>query len=123
MPRQGKYPDELRERAVRMVLDHEGEYASRAAICSVAEMLGPKAETVRLWVRGFAQVIRDEHGAVICHEGSIEDFTDLPASSLAPLPSPLRGGQTGLVPIGDPRGRASSFSAWGGADGVGVGCR
>jgi transposase len=52
MPRQGKYPDELRERAVRMVLEHEGEYGSQwEAICSVAEKLGPKAETVRLWVR------------------------------------------------------------------------
>src|SRR5665648_699667 len=48
----GKYPDELRERAVRMVLDHEGEYESQwEAICSVAEKLGPTAETVRLWVR------------------------------------------------------------------------
>ena len=48
----GKYPDELRERAVRMVLDHEDEYGSQwEAICSVAEKLGPKAETVRLWVR------------------------------------------------------------------------
>jgi len=48
----GKYPDEMRERAVRMVLDHEDEYASQwEAICSVAEKLGPKAETVRLWVR------------------------------------------------------------------------
>lgn len=52
MPRQGKYPDELRERAVRMVLEHGGEYGSQwEAICSVAEKLGPKAETVRLWVR------------------------------------------------------------------------
>ena len=52
MPRQGKYPDELRERAVRMVLDHDSEYGSQwEAICSVAEKLGPKAETVRLWVR------------------------------------------------------------------------
>src|ERR687892_2702919 len=52
MPRQGKYPDEVRERAVRMVLDHEHEYGSQwEAICSVAEKLGPKAETVRLWVR------------------------------------------------------------------------
>jgi transposase len=58
MPRQGKYPDELRERAVRMVLEHEGEYGSQwEAICSVAEKLGPKAETVRLWVR---QAERDQ---------------------------------------------------------------
>ena len=50
--RQGRYPDELRDRAVRMVLDHQHEYGSQwEAICSVAEKLGPKAETVRLWVR------------------------------------------------------------------------
>lgn len=48
----GKYPDEMRERAVPMVLDHQDEYGSQwEAICSVAEELGPKAETVRLWVR------------------------------------------------------------------------
>ncbi len=48
----GKYPDELRERAVRMVLDHQDEYGSQwEAMCSVADKLGPKAETVRLWVR------------------------------------------------------------------------
>lgn len=35
-----------------MVLDHEDEYESQwEAICSVAEKLGPTAETVRLWVR------------------------------------------------------------------------
>jgi transposase len=52
VPNHGKYPDELRERAVRMVLDHGHEYGSQwEAICSVAEKLGPKAETVRLWVR------------------------------------------------------------------------
>ncbi|MCB1005886.1 MAG: transposase [Acidimicrobiales bacterium] len=52
MPKQGKYPDELRERAVRLVLDHGHEYGSQwEAICSVADKLGPKPETVRLWVR------------------------------------------------------------------------
>lgn len=52
MPSNGKYPEELRVRAVRMVLDHQHEYGSQwEAMCSVAEKLGPKAETVRLWVR------------------------------------------------------------------------
>jgi transposase len=52
MPNHGRYPDELRERAVRMVLDHGHEYGSQwEAICSVSEKLGPKAETVRGWVR------------------------------------------------------------------------
>lgn len=52
MPNHGEYPDELRERAVRMVLDHGHEYGSQwEAICSVADKLGPRAETVRGWVR------------------------------------------------------------------------
>ena len=39
-----RYPPELRERAVRMVLEatREGVYSSEwAAICAVAQMLGP----------------------------------------------------------------------------------
>ena len=52
MPGHGRYPAELRERAVRMVLEHEREYGSQwEAICSVAAKLGPTPETVRKWVR------------------------------------------------------------------------
>ena len=58
MPRHGKYPDEMRQRAVRMVFEHQHEYSSQwEAICSVAEKLGPTPETVRKWVR---QAERDE---------------------------------------------------------------
>ena len=50
--RPGRYPAELRERAVRMVFEAERHTGSRwEAICSVAEKLGPTSETVRKWVR------------------------------------------------------------------------
>src|SRR5690606_13314197 len=50
--RLGKYPVELRDRAVRMVFEAEQHCDSQwEAIVSVAEKLGPTAETVRTWVR------------------------------------------------------------------------
>src|SRR5919198_353349 len=49
----GKYPAELRERAIRLVWEHKGDYASEwAAIGSIAQKLGIAApETLRKWVR------------------------------------------------------------------------
>jgi transposase len=48
----GRYPAELRERALRMVLDHQSEYPSQwKAIVSVAAMLDVHQETLRNWVR------------------------------------------------------------------------
>jgi transposase len=47
-----KYPVELRERAVRMVFEHQGDYPSQwKAICSIAESLGVHRESLRAWVR------------------------------------------------------------------------
>lgn len=47
-----RYPVEVRERAVRLVLEHRGEYQTEwAAITSIAQKCGMTAETLRKWVR------------------------------------------------------------------------
>ena len=50
--RRAAYSAEMRERAVRMVREHEGDHTSRAsAVRSVAEKVGCHRETLRLWLR------------------------------------------------------------------------
>jgi transposase len=52
MGRPTKYSSEVRERAVRLVLEELDAHESQwAAICSVAGKLGCTAETLRKWVR------------------------------------------------------------------------
>lgn len=52
LPKGQRHPVELRERAVRMVFEHQHEYPSQwKAIGSVAEKLDINRETLRLWVR------------------------------------------------------------------------
>ncbi len=47
-----KYSPEVRERAVRMVFEHEKDHESQwAAIRSISEKIGCTAETLRKWVR------------------------------------------------------------------------
>ncbi len=52
MARPNRYSPEVRERAVRMVLEHVREYDSQwSAIVSIAEKIGCSRETLRNWVR------------------------------------------------------------------------
>jgi transposase-like protein len=58
MSTQNRYSPEVRERAVRMVFEHQGEHESQwAAIGSIAGKIGCTAETLRKWVR---QAERDQ---------------------------------------------------------------
>ena len=52
MTKSKRYSPEVRERAVRMVLEHGNEYGSQwEAICSIAAKIGCTPETLRKWVR------------------------------------------------------------------------
>ena len=52
-----RYPAEVRERAVRLVFEHQAEHESQwATIQSIAPKIGCSPETLRMWVR---QVERD----------------------------------------------------------------
>lgn len=47
-----RFSPEVRQPAVRMVLDHKGDHASQwSAIGSIAAKIGCTAETLRKWVR------------------------------------------------------------------------
>jgi transposase len=53
-----RFSPEVRERAVRMVLEHGGDHASQwAAMSSIASKIGCTGETLRKWVR---QAERDQ---------------------------------------------------------------
>ena len=52
MGRKSKFSAEVRERAVRMVIEHRDEYDSEwEAISSIAAKIGCSSETLRKWTR------------------------------------------------------------------------
>jgi transposase len=63
-----RYSPEVRERAVRMVFEHQHEHASQwAAIVSFAAKIGCTSETLRGWVRR-AEVDEGRRGGVTTDE-------------------------------------------------------
>lgn len=52
MSKRIRYSDEVKERAVRMVFEHQEEYSSQwSCISSIASKIGCTPETLRSWLR------------------------------------------------------------------------
>ena len=68
MPAPRKYPDELRERAIRMAVDARRDPASRSgAIARIADQLGINRETLRNWVTQAEVDAGDRPGTTTDH--------------------------------------------------------
>jgi transposase len=68
MARRSKFSQEVRERAVRLVFEHQGQHASQwEAICSIAGKIGCSSEALRKWVRR-AEVDSGQRGGLTSDE-------------------------------------------------------
>jgi transposase len=68
MARKSKFSQEVRERAVRMVVEHRGQYGSQwEAITSIAGKIGCSSEALRKWVRQ-AEIDSGQRGGLASEE-------------------------------------------------------
>ena len=82
MSSSNKYSPEVRERAVRMVLEHQSAHDSQwAAIGSTAEKIGCTSETLRKWVRQAAGALTASGWGAIPALPSPEEVERLMAGS------------------------------------------
>lgn len=75
MKKSVKFSPEVRERAVRMVAEAQGQYGSQwAAIESIAAKIGCTAETLRRWVRQHERDSGQREGMTSAEAQRIKDL-------------------------------------------------
>lgn len=68
MTKHNRFPPEVRQRTIRMVLENQNTYNSQwAAICSIAPKIGCTPETLRIWIRQ-QEPVDDEQNALTASE-------------------------------------------------------
>ncbi|MEO1329179.1 MAG: IS3 family transposase [Pseudomonadota bacterium] len=71
----GRFSPEVRERAVRLVRDHEESYDSQwAAMCSIAAKIGCSPETLRKWVRQTERDTGERAGPTTVERARIKEL-------------------------------------------------
>ena len=89
MRKSDKFSDEVRERAVRMVLEHQTEYDSQwAAIESISGKFGCTSETLRRWVRRAERDQGKRPGPTTAEQARIKELEELLLA--VPLPRSQR---------------------------------
>jgi transposase len=75
MKKSVKFSPEVQERAVRMVVEAQGQHDSQwAAIESIAAKIGCTAETLRRWVRQHERDIGQREGLTTAEAQRIKDL-------------------------------------------------
>jgi transposase len=70
-----RYSPEMRARAVRMVLEHQGSYETQsAAVAAIAPKIGCIPETLRVWVRQAEKDSGTRDGATSAERERIKDL-------------------------------------------------
>ena len=70
------FSPEIRERAVRMVREHQGDYPSEwAAISSIATKIGCTAESLRRWIRQSERDAGERAGLTTDERARLKDVT------------------------------------------------
>jgi len=82
MASQRRYPDELRQRAVRLVLDARDESGGRRGVCTrVGQQLGVPPDTLRGWVQraevnegARPGITTEEHARMVALEREVREL-------------------------------------------------
>lgn len=70
-----RYSPEMRSRAVRMVLEHQGAYETQsAAVVAIAPKIGCIPETLRVWVRQAERNSGAREGATSAERDKIKEL-------------------------------------------------